>query len=81
MKSDQWKIFTVAYYHAVELNAGARDASSTCDADTPSKASVPAHWCVHQTVELLQRETPKFTGAGLWLPIKPMWIKEVNVIF
>jgi len=30
LKSNQWKIFTVAYYHDVELNAGARDASSTC---------------------------------------------------
>jgi len=32
-----------------------------CDADILQQGSVPAHWRVHQTIELLQRETPKFT--------------------
>jgi len=71
MKSDKWKIFTVAYYHDVELNTGARGASSTCaitvTLTSSIKTTVPAHWCVHQTIELLQHETPKFTGPGLLL--------------
>jgi len=30
IKSERFKIFTVAYYHDVKLNAGERDVSSTC---------------------------------------------------
>jgi len=43
IKFGQWKIFTVAYYHDVELNASAKDASSTYDADIFQQGSVPAH--------------------------------------
>jgi len=30
LKRNNERFFSVAYYHDVELNAGARDASSTC---------------------------------------------------
>jgi len=51
-----------------------------CDADIFQQGSVPAHWCVYQTIELLQRETPKFTGPGLWPPVRPLCIKEKVIV-
>ena len=32
--------------------------------------SAPAH-CAHQTVEVLQRETPEFIATDLWPPNNP----------
>jgi len=53
-----------------------------CNANISQQGSVPAHWCVHQTTELLQRETPKLTGPGLRPPVRPELMKEkVIVIF
>jgi len=49
IKSDQLKIFTVAYYHDVELNAGARDVSSTC-AITVTLTSSSKAVCQHTDV-------------------------------
>jgi len=52
-----------------------------CDADIFQQGSVPAHWCVHQTVELLQRETLRLTvWQGLWPPFRPVWMKEKVVV-
>jgi len=53
MKSDQWHIFTVAFYHDVELNAGAIDASFTCSINvtlTSSSNAVFQHTdvCIRQ---------------------------------
>jgi len=74
MKSDQWKIFSAAckkcFMHLCHY----------CGADIFQQGSMPAHWCVHQTVELLQRETPKVTGPGLWPPVRPVWMKEKVVV-
>jgi len=53
MKSNQLKIFTVAYYHDVELNAGARDASSTC-AITVTLTSYSKAVCQHTDVHIRQ---------------------------
>jgi len=58
VKSDQWKISTVAYYHDVELNAGARDVSSTCAITVTLTSSCkavcqPAHLCVQLCIKQL----------------------------
>jgi len=86
MKSDQWKISHCYILPWCWAECWCKRCfvhlCHYCDADISQQGSVPAHWCVHQTVELLQRETPKFTGPGLWPPNKPVWMKEkVIVIF
>jgi len=83
MKSDQWKIFTVAKMHATMMLSWML-VQEMLRPLVPllrrwhifQQGSEPAHWCVHQTIELLQYEAPKFTGPGLWPPIRPVWVKE-----
>jgi len=53
MKFDQCNICTVAFYHDVELNAGARDASSTC-VSTVTLTSSSKAVCQHADVCLRQ---------------------------
>jgi len=63
-KSDQFKIFTVAYSRDVLLNADARDAVVHLSIAVTLMFSSSTR--VHQTVQLLQHEYPKFTGPVLW---------------
>jgi len=84
MKSDQWKILPVGYYHDVELNAGARDASST-SAITVTLTSSSKAVC-HQHTDVCIRQLCycsvklfKFTGPGLWLPARPVWINKAVI--
>jgi len=79
IKSNQLKIFTVAYYRDVELNAGARDASST-SAITVMLTSRCKAVCQHTDVCIRQLSYCNvellFAGPGLWPPVKPLWMKK-----
>jgi len=72
MKSDQWKIFTVVYFHDVELNASAKDALFTCVISvllTSSSKAVCQHIMHIRQLSLLQHKTPKFTGQAYGLQL------------